>query len=160
SNAITLRSAIIAANAHAGADTISLNAGTYQLAIAPVLSAAFGTGHAHKTAYDDAAGSKYALNGSLDVTDALSITGGGSGSTIIDGGNLDLIFTLNPFNVTNNASAKTAGIGVSMTGLTLQHGKNASDDGTNGLAEGGAIWCDAGFNAGQPSGSGTLTLND
>jgi uncharacterized repeat protein (TIGR01451 family) len=156
---VSLRSAIIAANANAGADVVSLGSGTYQLQIAPILNTPFGSGNAHKAAYDDATGSKYAQNGSLDVTGPLTISGAGSGQTIIDGGSLDLILALNPFNVANNKSANTAGFAVTLSGLKLQHGKNASDDGTNGLAEGGAIWFDAGYN-GAPSGTGTLAMND
>src|SRR4029077_13814030 len=101
---------------------------------------------AHKTAYDDAAGSKYALNGNLDVTDALTITGVSSAATIIDGGAKDLIFTINPFNVSTGKSVNTDGFVASISHVTLRNGHNASDDGANGLAEGGAIWWDAGFN--------------
>jgi len=61
----SLREAIIAANAAAGADTITLPAGTYTLSIA-------GTD-------EDAA-----ATGDLDVTDDLTITGAGAASTIVE----------------------------------------------------------------------------
>ncbi len=62
---ITLRAAIMESNAVAGGDTITLPAGTYALRIA-------GPG-------EDAA-----ATGDLDITDDLTITGAGAGTTIID----------------------------------------------------------------------------
>ena len=44
---VSLRSAIFAANNHAGADTITLAAGTYLLQIAPVMSGTAGSGNFH-----------------------------------------------------------------------------------------------------------------
>src|SRR5262245_3243074 len=67
-NICTLRAAIMETNALAGADTINLQAGTtYVLTRAGI---------------DDTA-----LNGDLDITDDLTINGGGAGagSSIIDG---------------------------------------------------------------------------
>ncbi|HSP17686.1 MAG TPA: hypothetical protein VLV78_23275 [Thermoanaerobaculia bacterium] len=160
---VSLRSAVIAANATGGSNSITLLAGTYQLSVAPVMSGTLGTGTFHKAAYDT--GANLALTGSFDVTCNLTITGAGSGSTIIDGGganagsNHDLIFMFNPYNISLNKSAVPAGINATLTGLKLQNGKNQGDDGTNGLAPGGAIWFDAGFNAG-PTGSGKLTISD
>lgn len=156
-NAITLRSAIIAANAHAGADTISLGAGTYQLSIAPVMSGTFGSGDFHKAAYDNGTG--FALNGSLDVTDDLTITGAGQTQTIIDGGSKDVIFSINPFIVNTNNSANTSGVAASLSNLTLQHGDNPSDDGVNGFAAGGAIWWEGGWKNGVAQNSGSLSLD-
>jgi CSLREA domain-containing protein len=68
----SLREAIIAANAAAGADVITLPAGTY------------------------------ILSGELDIRDDLTINGVGSSTTIIDGGGLDRVFILSgpvPFSV-------------------------------------------------------------
>jgi CSLREA domain-containing protein len=61
----TLRAAVQQANAHAGADTILVPAGTYALS---------------RPGSDDTA-----LNGDLDVTDNLTIIGAGAGSTVING---------------------------------------------------------------------------
>jgi len=60
----TLRAAVQQANAHAGADTILVPANTYVLS---------------RVRQDD-----NALNGDLDLTDAVTIIGAGATSTIID----------------------------------------------------------------------------
>ena len=156
-NAITLRSAIIANNKAGGGNTISLGTGTYQLSIAPVMSGTSGSGSFHKSAYNNGTG--FALNGSLDVTNALTITGAGKGQTIIDGGNLDVIFSINPFIVSTNNSANTAGFAASLSNLTLQHGNNPSDDGVNGFSAGGAIWWEGGWLNGVSQNSGSLSLD-
>ncbi|WP_028470765.1 DUF4347 domain-containing protein, partial [Neptunomonas japonica] len=70
---ISLREAIIAANANADADTITLGAGTYTLTIA---------------------GSGTAVAGDLDIANDLSIIGAGASNTIIDGNGIDRIFQL------------------------------------------------------------------
>ena len=69
----TLRAAIQEANALAGADSISLPAGTYTLDIA-------------------GAGEDAAATGDLDITGDLTLTGAGAGETVIDGGGLDRVF--------------------------------------------------------------------
>ncbi len=69
----TLRAAVQEANALAGADTISIPAGTYTLSIA-------------------GAGENGAATGDLDVNGELIITGAGMGATIIDANNLDRVF--------------------------------------------------------------------
>ena len=69
----TLRAVIQEANALAGADTITLPAGTYTLTIAGTAEDADATGD-------------------LDITDELTITGAGEAVTIIDGGGLDRVF--------------------------------------------------------------------
>jgi CSLREA domain-containing protein len=71
----TLRAAIMEANALAGADTITLPAGVYTLTIAG--------------ADEDAS-----ATGDLDITEDISINGGGSATTIIDGNNLDRVFDI------------------------------------------------------------------
>ena len=68
----TLRAAIMVTNALAAADTITLPAGTYTLAI---------TG----------SGEDAAFTGDLDITDDLTIIGTGSATTIIDGGGIDRV---------------------------------------------------------------------
>src|SRR5512142_2010103 len=64
--ACTLRAAIMEANAHPGADTITLPAGTYDLTI---------------RGYDEDA----ATTGDLDITDNLTLIGAGADSTFIVG---------------------------------------------------------------------------
>lgn len=73
----SLREAITAANASAGADTITVPAGTYTLSIA-------GTG-------EDANAS-----GDLDITDDLTINGAGNTATIIDGADIDRVLEVRP----------------------------------------------------------------
>ena len=142
---VTLRSAVIAANAHGGADIITFNAAvgtTYTLTIPPLLSGG------DKVTHD-------ATTGSLDVTGALTITGNGSASTIIQAGTsssngIDQLFNINPL----IGGSPAAGFAVSITGLTLQNGKNASND-QNADGEGGAIAFDAGIDN-----AGSLTLSN
>jgi len=69
----TLRAAIQEANARPGADSITVPPGTYVLAI-------------------PGAGEDASATGDLDITDDLTITGSGAGSTIVDGGHLDRVF--------------------------------------------------------------------
>ena len=96
SGLITLRAALMEANARPGDDIITLPAGTYTLSIP-------GTG-------EDAA-----ATGDLDVTDNLTIVGAGAGTTIIDAAGLDAVLhlldvTLSVEGVTvrNGAAANTA----------------------------------------------------
>jgi len=70
---VTLRAAIMEANALAGPDTIMLEADTYRLTI-------LGTGE------EDAA------TGDLDINDDLTILGNGAEQTVIDAGGLDRVF--------------------------------------------------------------------
>src|SRR5260370_11636643 len=65
----SLRQAVIAANAHPGADTIVLPAATYKLTLA-------------------GAGEDLAATGDLDITGDLKIKGAGADSTIIDANSL------------------------------------------------------------------------
>ena len=69
---ISLRSAIMAADARGGSNTIKLPGGTYTLTIAG--------------ANEDAS-----ATGDLDITSNLTIKGSGSNRTIIDGNNLDRV---------------------------------------------------------------------
>jgi CSLREA domain-containing protein len=62
----TLRAAIQEANAHAGADTITLQADTTYLLT--------------RAGHDETA-----LNGDLDITDTVTLLGAGAGSTVLDG---------------------------------------------------------------------------
>jgi len=69
----TLRAAIQETNALSGADTITVPAGTYTIAIA-------------------GAGEEAAATGDLDITGNLTITGAVGGETIVSGGGLDRVF--------------------------------------------------------------------
>lgn len=100
----SLREAVIAANAAAGPDTISVPTGTYLLDL---------TG-----ANEDAA-----ATGDLDIADDLTITGAGAAQTIVDGNQTDRVFDLT-----------VASLIVEVSGLTVQDGKltgsvNVADDG-------------------------------
>src|SRR6185369_11267116 len=101
----TLRAAIQASNANSGADTIVIPAGTFTLTIA-------------------GRGEDVAATGDLDITDAVTITGAGATSSIIDGGGLDRVFDV-------FANGTTT-----MSGLTIRHGNPDAAAG-GGIASGG-----------------------
>src|SRR5918997_1501843 len=71
--ACTLRAAIQEANARPGADEIQLPGGTYTLGIA-------------------GQNQNDATSGDLDITDSVTITGSGAGTTIVEGNALDRVF--------------------------------------------------------------------
>ncbi len=114
----TLREAIIAANwdtavdgclAGSGADTIILPPGTYVLTLA-------------------GAGEDQAQTGDLDISDELTISGGGKSNTTIDGNGLDRVFhvhwyqnlTITGVRITGGNSGTDAGSGIYLyTGSTL-----------------------------------------
>jgi CSLREA domain-containing protein len=139
-NRCTLRAAVMEANALAGADTIIVPAGAYTLTL--------GT-------YDDEfnfAGAEEGT-GDLDILNGdLTISGAGSGSTIIDGNGIDRILDI------NNYSAFGPAVNVTLSGLTLRGGiAPLSADGYQ--EPGGAIQFDGtDNNTGLPS--GTLTINN
>jgi CSLREA domain-containing protein/uncharacterized repeat protein (TIGR01451 family) len=133
-NTCSLREAIIEANASAGADTIMVPAGTYQLTIAPAAGA---------DPHD-------ATTGDLDITDAVSIVGANSATTIVEAGTsagsgIDKIFSINP-------QGLGAGFDTSISNLTIRFGTNPSAAGT-GDQFGGALDWSAGFD-----GAGNLTI--
>jgi len=72
----TLRAAVQEANAHPGADSIALPAGTFVL------------GHI-------GTGEDLAVTGDLDVTEELEVHGAGKDATVVDGFNADRIFQVN-----------------------------------------------------------------
>lgn len=139
SNKCTLRAAIQEANAWAGADTITLSAGVFQLSI---------TGTGDETA----------ATGDLDITADLTITGSGATSTTIDGGGLDRVFDIGPngtpLNVFINSLAIRNGVvsGVPGGAIRVNPGtvvlNDCSLNANRTDLNGGAI-----YNA------GTLTLN-
>lgn len=128
----TLRAAIMETNALAGADTITVQAGTYTLT---------------RVGSDDTA-----INGDLDVTGPLTINGSGSGNTIIQAGTtnangIDKIFSFNPLGV-------GSGFAVSISNLTLRFGKNPETFG-NGNGFGGCFDFDSGT-----SGVGSFAMSN
>ncbi|MEJ7592856.1 MAG: DUF4347 domain-containing protein [Planctomycetaceae bacterium] len=94
---ISLREAIIAANNSTGADTIFLTAGTFTISIG-------------------GQGENAAFSGDLDITDSLTITGAGSGLSIIDANALDRVFEV------------SVGVTATLEDLTIRGGAMASND--------------------------------
>jgi hypothetical protein len=98
----TLRAAVIAANSLPGGDTITFGvAGTFALGL-------HGSG-------DDAS-----LNGDLDMTDDLTLTGSGKSKTVVDGDGTERVFHLDPLG---------SGPTLRMTGLTTSGGTVAGQGG-------------------------------
>jgi CSLREA domain-containing protein len=124
----SLRAAIMEANALAGADTVSLAAGTYTLSRA-------GT---HENA---------ANTGDLDITDSLTISGAGANATYVDGGALDRVFqvhngsTVNIQGVTvRNGAAPDYGGGLYVSGGANQVTLTGVVVAGNAATSGGAIY--------------------
>jgi uncharacterized repeat protein (TIGR01451 family) len=105
----TLRAAIMESNALAGADTVILPSGVYILTIG-------------------GSGEDMATLGDLDITDDVTVSGGGAGSTIIDGNG----------NVINDRVLHVVDSSVTATirGVTIRNGGSAS------YIYGGGIWAD------------------
>ena len=173
----TLRAAIMEANALAGADTITLPAGNYTLAIAGIS--------------EDAA-----TTGDLDITDDLTINGPGAVGTIIDGGGLDRVFhilsgsqsdisgvtirngssagiwnsgtlTLTDTNVVSNSGGKGGGIANSLTGspppetpLPILNLTNSAISGNTAAGEGGGIFNDGELNLTNSAISGNTAAGE
>ena len=131
----SLREAIVAANAAAGADSITLPAGTYTLTIANAGSA-----------NEDAS-----AQGDLDINDALTISGAGAATTIVQAGTtnangIDKVFSFNPICSTAVSS--------SMSGVTVRFGRNTQPSGAADFSftGGGIDVCN--------TGSGGFTLSN
>ncbi|OAI41579.1 hypothetical protein AYO38_00675 [bacterium SCGC AG-212-C10] len=91
----TLREAIICANSVPGADTIVLPAGTYTM--------------------NPSSGDDVALQGDLDITSDLTITGAGAATTIIQG-------CAAPCTANDRVFDVIGSISVTISGVTIQHG--------------------------------------
>jgi hypothetical protein len=131
---ISLREAIVAANNTPATKTspnvITVPAGTYTLTL-----------------------------GELDVTNDLTINGAASASTIIEAGTSlatsdGKVFSFNPYNDNTGSPTEAAGFAVSLSGMTLQFGKNPFQFTSSGQSEGGAFDFDAGLDGG-----GSLSLS-
>lgn len=115
-NDCSLRGAILTANGTAGADVITLPAGTYTLSIA-------GTGENN------------AATGDLDIRDSLTITGAGLTTTIINANNIDRVFHALPAAATAlpiQISGVTIRGGSLPAGITNMGGGFAQDSSTTG----------------------------
>ena len=127
----SLREAVVAANAAAGADSISFNVnGTFQLTIA-------------------GANENASATGDLDIRDALTITGNGTGNTIITAGTttangIDKVFSVNP--------TFSLAFATSISGLTIRYGRNPSAFGGDGFG-GGLDW------DGTTAGMGSISMS-
>jgi CSLREA domain-containing protein len=144
--ACTLRAAIQEANALAGADTITLPAGTFTLAVA-------------------GSGEDFAATGDLDIRDAVTITGAGATATIIDAARIDRVFdildiagtvTIEELTVRNGFSqlANLAGGIWNSAILTVSHVRIETSEGRLG---GGAILNDNDLTATDVTLSGNVT---
>lgn len=133
----SLRGAIIAVNNDAaGPHTIVLPAGTYTLTLANTTA----------TTEED-----LCATGDLDIRKAVTISGAGSASTIIQAGTgpglgIDKIFSVNPL-------AVVAGFATNINNVTLRYGRNQIVATIPGNNVGGAMDFDAGA-----TGTGSLTL--
>lgn len=135
----SLRDAVVAANATAGADTISVPAGHYTL-----------TG---------AAGENAAASGDLDITEALTVNGAGASATSIDGGGTDRIFdilapaaTATLSGMTLTGGAETLGAAVQSVGPLKFDGVTVTGNRSSGANPEGAIALV------PPSGATSLTI--
>jgi predicted outer membrane repeat protein len=115
-SAPTLRSAIQAANANPGGNTINLTlAGTYQITLAGTPGES-----------DNAAGEFAILPAGGDLT----IVNTSGGTAIVDGNNLARVFDLNP------SPGPTPNVTVTMVGFTIQNGLTQSGGGPGGSGGG------------------------
>jgi CSLREA domain-containing protein len=101
----SLREAIVAANALTGPHTINVPAGTYTLTIA-------------------GAGEEDTATGDLDISEDITITGAGAATTIINGGGIDRVFDIDPY---DNSPT------VTLQNLTITGGNEPLGDGGGGI---------------------------
>ena len=137
----SLREAIIAANASAGPDVITLPAGIYNLAIAPA---------------GESIVANNAAVGDLDIAGELTINGAGASTTIVDGQDLSRIFQIHAGPVAiNNLTARNgteeAGGGIFIAAITTVNLTNVVVTANNGLGSAGGGIRNAG---------GTTTITD
>jgi len=135
---ITLRSAVIAANANSGS-TINLLAAAYTLTLAG----------------DDGNGDPNPAIGDLDVLASITIKGAGPGNTIVQAGTnpsngIDQIFTFNAYYWSTGQSAVVNGFSGTARDLTFRYGRVVNRNTQSGSFVGGAISFDAGYDNGNP----------
>jgi hypothetical protein len=132
---ITLRSAVIGANANSGS-TIIIPAGTYQLTIPP--------GPNEGNVDPDP------TVGTLSVLASVTIQGAGPGLTILQAGtsltnSIDQIMVLNAYYWSTGLSAVVNNYRGVVSGITFQFGRCVNTNTQSGNYIGGAISFDAGF---------------
>lgn len=130
--ACSLRAAITEANAFAGADTITLPAGTYTETLA-------------------GASENANAGGDFDITSDITINGAGAASTIVQANAAAGVATERVFHL--RAVATTASLTVVLDGMTIQNGRNAIN------AFGGGIRIDQGTNHNVTISNSTVTNN-
>jgi predicted outer membrane repeat protein len=140
---LSLRQAIIDANAKPNADTVILPAGTYALTIP-------GTGEYH------------CLNGDLDISAPLTIIGAGAGSTIIDANGLDRAIDVHSCAVTLSGITIRGGIASTVTGQSsfLGEGGAIFNSGTLTVSNCVISGNSASIGGGGIYNSGTLSFNN
>ena len=131
----SLREAIGAANALAGADTSTLPAGTYTLSIA-------------------GAGEDANATGDLDITDDLTISGAAAASTIVDGAGLDRVF-----HIIGSVTVEISGLTI-QHGSAVSAGGGIFNLGTLTLTSSTVSGNTAGGEGGGIANLGTLTLDN
>jgi CSLREA domain-containing protein len=112
----TLRAAIMEANALAGADTVVLSTATYTLTVG-------------------GAGEDGSITGDLDISDDLTLSGAGRGSTVLDGGALDRVFDIVTSTVSVTIEQVTIQNGVAGCSSTYREGGGVRNTGTLLLAD-------------------------
>ncbi len=133
--ACSLRAAITEANALAGADIITLPAGTYTETL-------LGTGQT---------GENLNAGGDFDITSDITINGAGAGSTIVQANAAAGVATERVFHI--RAAAAATALTVVLDGLTMQNGRNAIN------AFGGGIRIDQGTNHNVTISNSTVANN-
>ncbi|GEM_PF-3744561 len=147
---ITLRSAVIAANANAGS-TIIIPAGTYQITM---------HGGVNEGNVDPDP-----TVGTLSVLASVTIQGAGPGNTIIQAGtslanSIDQILVLNAYYWSTGQSAVVNNFKAVISGITFQYGKCFNTNTQSGNYVGGAISFDAGYNNGAGITPGSLLVSN
>jgi hypothetical protein len=126
-NTVTLRSAIEAANATPGSNTINLTvAGTYKITIPPASP-------------DDTPATENNATGDFDIIpnaasapgSSLTIVNASGGSVAVSGNQLDRVFDINP-----NDATPPSGFTVILKGFTIENGIVAPGDGLTGSGGG------------------------
>ncbi len=130
----SVREAILAANAHPGADTVRIPAGTYDLGI-------------------PGAGEDAGATGDLDITDAVAVKGAGESRTVLSAAGIDRVLqvfggptSISGVTITHGLAPANSGGGggirVDAETVTLSHvivADNATVEGITGDSEGGGI---------------------
>lgn len=128
----TLRAAITEANALAGADIITLPAGTYTETVV-------------------AASENLNAGGDFDITSDITINGAGAASTIVQANATAGVATERVFHI--RAAAAATALTVVLNGMTIQNGRNAIN------AFGGGIRIDQSTNSNVTISNSTVTNN-